>query len=188
MNTAGPLIGGRWIYERVGYDQRRMAFCPNGSIGLGAAGMELFWDIRRIDGILSLDIQSQESLTCRLTRGADGVWRGRWEDFEQMPIELRREALVEAIDGRLHGCGKRHECGERRNGGEGSHRPADQCAASVPADGLRRASHGVPRRTGASVRAVGDWKRNGASIKTAIRHKTAIRKAAFSWISAARPS
>jgi hypothetical protein len=92
VEAAGGLTGGRWIYERVGYDRRRMAFWPNGSIGLGAAGMELFWDIRRIDGALSLDIQSQESLTCRLTRGPDDVWRGRWEDFERMPVELRREA------------------------------------------------------------------------------------------------
>ena len=91
INAAGSLIGKRWTYERVGYDRRRMTFCPNGSIGRGAAGMELFWDIRRINGVLSLDIQSQDSLTCRLTRGPDGVWRGRWENFERMPIEICRE-------------------------------------------------------------------------------------------------
>ena len=92
VSVAADLIGQRLIYERVGYDQRQMAFCANGSIGLGAAGMELFWDLRRIDGGLSLDIQSQESLTCRLMQGSDGVWRGRWENFERMLVELRREA------------------------------------------------------------------------------------------------
>jgi hypothetical protein len=102
-DAASGLIGGRWIYERVGYDRRRMAFCPNGSIGLGAAGMELFWDIRRIDGILSLDIQSQEALTCRLTLGPDGVWRGSWEDFERMPIELCQEASMDGFTATLNG-------------------------------------------------------------------------------------
>ncbi len=91
------LLAGRWIYERVGYDKRRMEFCPNGLIGEGAAAMEVFWNLRRVDGVLSLDIQSPAGLTCRLTPGPDGGWGGRWEEFERMPIELRPLPSPEAI-------------------------------------------------------------------------------------------
>ena len=108
MAAAARLIAGRWIYERVGYDKRPMEFLPHGLIGQGAAALETFWNLRRPDGVLSLDIQSPAGLTCRLTPTADGGWRGRWEEFERMPIELRcvpfpqeasaQASMAEAVD------------------------------------------------------------------------------------------
>ena len=38
-----------------------MTFCRNGMIGHGAAGMEAFWDIRRVDGVLNLEIKSRKA-------------------------------------------------------------------------------------------------------------------------------
>jgi Stealth protein CR2, conserved region 2/Mannosyltransferase putative/Stealth protein CR3, conserved region 3/Stealth protein CR4, conserved region 4 len=109
--AAANLTGGSWIYERVGYDKRRMTFLEDGFIGQGAAGMEVCWDIRRVDGVLSLDIQSPQSLTCRLTPGPDGGWSGRWDNFERMPIELRPEldatygaGMVETGAGTVDSC------------------------------------------------------------------------------------
>lgn len=90
--AAAALTAEIWTYERAGYDRRRMTFLRNGRVGRGAAAMEVFWDIRRIDGELQLDIQADDSLTCRLTLCPDGSWRGRWEKFERMPVVVRLES------------------------------------------------------------------------------------------------
>jgi Mannosyltransferase putative len=97
-DLAGVLTATRWIYERVGYDKRIMTFKPDGSVGEGAAGLEVTWDIRRQQEEFVLDIQSQDALTCRLTYGADGVWRGRWERHERMPIQLRAANASEHLE------------------------------------------------------------------------------------------
>ncbi len=86
--AAEELIGGRWVYQRVGYDQRPMLFLADGIVGEGLARMEIFWDIAREDDELSLKIHSDSSLTCRLIRARNGVWHGRWENQERMPVRL----------------------------------------------------------------------------------------------------
>jgi len=88
IQTAQELIGQRWHYERVGHDRRQMLFQPDGTIGEGGAKMEVFWDIGQEEGLSSLKIQSDEALTCRLIRTRGGVWQGRWENFERMPVLL----------------------------------------------------------------------------------------------------
>ena len=87
LQAAQELIDRRWIYERVGYDHRRIVFQPDGTVGEGAERMEVFWDMGQEKGALSLKIQSDEALTCRLIRTRRG-WQGRWESFERMPVLL----------------------------------------------------------------------------------------------------
>jgi hypothetical protein len=87
LQAAQELIGRRWIYERVGHDRRQMSFQPDGTVGEGSERMEVFWDISQESGVLSLKIQSDEALTCRLIRNRRG-WQGRWENFERMMVLL----------------------------------------------------------------------------------------------------
>lgn len=82
------LTKNTFIYVRVGHDLRPMRFNSSGLITLGAGGCEACWDLKFQDGEVILNISSETSLTCRLRRGNDAVWRGAWENHEQMPIEL----------------------------------------------------------------------------------------------------
>ncbi len=88
-SLAQQLMREKWTYVRVGHDARAMEFLSTGLVGKGAAGLEVFWNIR-LDGVTAyLDIMSEELPTCRLRLEPDGVWRGRWHRFERMPIELK---------------------------------------------------------------------------------------------------
>ena len=79
----------RFVYHRVGYDSRVMQFLPDQTIGEGAAAMERTWRVEeKTDGTVALHLCGDAGLICDLTRGADGVWSGRWTRFEMMPIEL----------------------------------------------------------------------------------------------------
>ena len=86
--AARELTLTRYHYSRVGHDWRPMTFGANGMVAEGAAGCEVFWNVRRSDGTFCLDVFSKSGRTFALIRGADGIWRGRWEVFEKMPIEL----------------------------------------------------------------------------------------------------
>ena len=88
LKAAQELIGRRWLYERVGHDRRQMLLQADGTVGEGGAKMEVFWDITKKEGVWSLKIQSDEALTCRLFKTRGGVWQGRWESFERMPVLL----------------------------------------------------------------------------------------------------
>lgn len=86
--VARELTTKDYVYHRVGYDQRPMDFLPDGLVGRGEAGAEVYWSLEaRPDG-WHLALSSQTELTCDLRREADGVWRGRWERHERMPIEI----------------------------------------------------------------------------------------------------
>jgi hypothetical protein len=76
---------GRFRYRRIGYDERRMELLAGGVIGRGRAGLERWW---RIDEQGCLLIGGHSGASCRLTPGSDGVWRGRWLEYERMDIEL----------------------------------------------------------------------------------------------------
>jgi hypothetical protein len=82
------LTGLTYDYQRVGFDHRAMTFCPDGSIGHGAADRELYWDLREIGQAIVLEIYSEEGRTCRLKREGTQSWSGRWEICERMPISL----------------------------------------------------------------------------------------------------
>ena len=75
-------------YHRVGYDCRSMCFLPDGTIGMGAAGCEKYWEIKEDHVNTILEISSENDLTCVLTLDKKGIWKGKWLRFEQMPIEL----------------------------------------------------------------------------------------------------
>jgi hypothetical protein len=65
-----------------------MTFVPNGKVGVGAAGCELFWDVKIEGGGRFLEIYSGSALTCRLKQDPDGSWQGRWAQFGKTPIIL----------------------------------------------------------------------------------------------------
>ena len=85
-NLASEIIAQTFEYHRVGFDKRTMTFMRNGRIGVGAERCELFWDLKIEEGARFLEIYSWRSLTCRLRQEPEGNWRGRWCDFEKMPI------------------------------------------------------------------------------------------------------
>lgn len=86
--AAEKIISTRFNYHRIGHDQRPMSFQANGVVGEGAAGCETFWDVKQENGHAVLEISSEKELTCRFKQDDDGVWKGRWETNEQMPIHL----------------------------------------------------------------------------------------------------
>jgi hypothetical protein len=86
------LTGTRHKYCRVGYDTRTIEFRPDGSIGEGGDRMELRWEVHELGGRLLLDIWSESEITCRLDLANDDVWRGKWENFERMAVEVYPES------------------------------------------------------------------------------------------------
>lgn len=90
------LLKGSFVYRRVGYDQRTMCFFSDGVIGKGSGGCERFWDLREDDGVFYLSIFSGNGdLTCKLQRCDDGIWKGQWEKYEKMPIEIIPQEKVD---------------------------------------------------------------------------------------------
>lgn len=77
-------IPGRYLYMRVGHDKRIMELIPGGRIGEGAEGCERQWELRSN----TLSISGKDGVICRLRRDQEHIWRGRWTQFEKMPIEL----------------------------------------------------------------------------------------------------
>lgn len=83
------LTGKRFIYRRVGYDERLMQLEARNVIGEGAAGCERRWDIQiEEDGTVILTLSSLNKPTCNLVQDENGIWRGQWLEYERMPIEL----------------------------------------------------------------------------------------------------
>jgi hypothetical protein len=101
MAVIDRLTSGRYLYRRTGYDARSMEFRRDGSIGAGGARMEAQWRIHRLEDGIFLDIGSTSELTCRLKLDGE-VWRGRWENFERMPVEVYpwpdKPCVTEGID------------------------------------------------------------------------------------------
>lgn len=88
-NGARRLIERRWEYERIGHDRRAMAFLPDGRVGHGSAGCEVYWDVRAAQGRLRLEVFGLEWRTFTAWPDRRGGWLGRWERFEGMPVQLR---------------------------------------------------------------------------------------------------
>lgn len=80
-------FAGMYVYDRVGHDVRDMELQPGGLIGQGRADCEMRWSIEGTVDTPILTIHGR-SPTCRLKRDEQGVWRGRWIHYEQMPIAL----------------------------------------------------------------------------------------------------
>ena len=75
-------------YERVSSDQRMIEFLPDGRIGRGNDLNERRWQFRERAGAKVLDILGDRLHTCRLEQDSAGTWRGNWEHYEHMPVEL----------------------------------------------------------------------------------------------------
>jgi hypothetical protein len=92
--SEAELLRSRYfLYRRTGSDARVLTLLPGGRIGggRGRGHWERTWRVERVEGEqdrAALVIEGQTGVTCSLTRGADGVWRGRWLRYEQMPVEL----------------------------------------------------------------------------------------------------
>ena len=79
----------RFRYVRVGHDSPIMEFLPDGTVGEGCAACEQSWYVLEdFRGMLTFVLVGGNTVTCRLRREEDGMWRGRWLDHERMPIEL----------------------------------------------------------------------------------------------------
>lgn len=91
-------------YEREGYDRRAIEFRPDGSIGIGGAVLEQYWDVEvDMEGKAVLSISSSTGVTCELQRLASGDWRGKWLICEAMPVSIRpierEEMALLTVDG-----------------------------------------------------------------------------------------
>ena len=87
-SAEGQLVNQSFIYRRVGFDQRPMRFLEGGLIGRGHAARERFWRLRKSRRRIVLEIRSDSETTCRLEKGHDAIWRGRWLIYERMAVEL----------------------------------------------------------------------------------------------------
>ena len=90
LDAANDLTSAVYRYRRIAHDERAMHFCPNGLIGLGAAGCETYWNVEERPEGVTLLIASSTEITATLRRDVDGAWRGRWLVHERMPIEILR--------------------------------------------------------------------------------------------------
>lgn len=131
----------RFVYHRVGYDSRVMQFLPDQAIGEGAAAMERTWRVEeKADGTVALGLFGDAGLICDLTKGADGVWRGRWNRFEMMLIEL--VPTVKAREATPGGALARPEADQKPTGdgaldGEKQVAPADLTIQALVPERLR---------------------------------------------------
>jgi hypothetical protein len=79
------LRGRAFDYHRVGLDRRELRFLEDDRIGRGAARCEFGWSV--LDGMLAVsDCDGKPTFLAR--EGADGVWRGRWLEYERCAVEL----------------------------------------------------------------------------------------------------
>jgi hypothetical protein len=87
--TAAELVAASpFQYIRRATDERTIELLPNGRIGEGAAAAERSWRLEDAGARPVLAVEGEFGVICRLRLDEDGVWRGRWLQFEQMPIEL----------------------------------------------------------------------------------------------------
>ncbi len=84
--VANSFVGKINEYHRIGWESRPMIFQKDGTIGTGAAGCELFWDVEKVGDGFELVIASESEITCRLKRHDNNVWRGRWLIHQKMPV------------------------------------------------------------------------------------------------------
>lgn len=82
------LTGKRFLYRRVGHDERKLCLDRLGLVGEGSAECERRWDVNEAEGRMTLTLSRMDRPTCHLVRNDDGVWKGRWLEHERMPIEL----------------------------------------------------------------------------------------------------
>ncbi|MCL6481975.1 MAG: hypothetical protein K6U02_09625 [Firmicutes bacterium] len=88
QEVIAALAGRRFLYRRVGHDERPMRLEPQGKVGEGAAECERRWDVNIDDGRTILTLGRLDRPTCHLQRNGDSSWHGQWLEHERMPIEF----------------------------------------------------------------------------------------------------
>lgn len=89
VDDEARIVEGTYLYRRIGYGDRLMTLADNGRITVGSAGCERSWGLRQTTEGERLTIYAENGVpTCHLARRSDGVFVGRWLEFERMPIEL----------------------------------------------------------------------------------------------------
>jgi hypothetical protein len=79
----------RWFrYLRLSCDEQLLEFLPDGRIGHGSGRVEKLWSLVHRDGRQRLEIWGEGFRSCILDLHSDGIWRGAWDHFERMPVEL----------------------------------------------------------------------------------------------------
>ena len=90
VNEAKQIVLQRkYQYMRVGYDRRNVELLEGGRVGAGQAACEKYWYLTTHPnrGVL-LSFFGRNKVTCRLRPGENGIWKGRWQMAEGMPVEL----------------------------------------------------------------------------------------------------
>jgi hypothetical protein len=82
------LTGRRFLYRRVGHDERPLRLERGAKVGDGAADCERRWDVNIDDGRPILTLSRLDRPTCHLERNGDGSWHGHWLEHERMPVEF----------------------------------------------------------------------------------------------------
>jgi hypothetical protein len=79
------LRGRTFDYHLIGLGRRPLRFLEDDRIGLGAARCEFGWSV--LDGVLAVsDCDGKPTFLAR--EGSDGVWRGRWLEYEKCEVVL----------------------------------------------------------------------------------------------------
>lgn len=82
---ADGLCGREFEYCRLGIDERTLKLGAGGWISAGGDHCEDSWYVAQGQLVV---VAEDGRVTCRLARDQWGVWRGRWEHHERMPIRL----------------------------------------------------------------------------------------------------
>ena len=89
VRTEAEIVAARrFRYVRRATDERIVELLADHTIGTGAAPAERTWHLEPGTSGPLLVVSGDYGEMCRLRLDDDGVWRGRWLQFEQMPIEL----------------------------------------------------------------------------------------------------
>jgi len=89
LRIVNSLIGRRFTYERVGLDSRTISLLADHRIGRGLAREEVNWSVYVDSAGPLLAVSSIDGVLTFLARpDADGIWRGRWVQYERCPVAL----------------------------------------------------------------------------------------------------
>ncbi len=132
--AAARLAGRFYIYERVGYDRRRIELRADGTFGRGAADLETHWFVLKPKpgGAPVMVIGNHSQITCELTGAGGQAWAGQWRRHERMPVRVYRHRgqVIADFAHRLAGDGPCDIAEIGVNDGETSATVLQQCPAA----------------------------------------------------------
>lgn len=87
MRSLLEELAGRYIYNRVSYDERQLELLADGTIGEGSGDCEQTWTVHKANELRTISISGKHGVICVLQE-SDGIFKGRWTKFERMLVEL----------------------------------------------------------------------------------------------------